>query len=325
MPHPEVRKGRIVVWWCVLSDFLNAPRSYVRRDRRSVLRVATRIRGDTARCGIWSPRDGIDTVEPVALAEIELDGVTDLVSHVLDGGRGRSWFRGQGCDHWGLKSSLSRRLGTAGASQVLATETRLLTRFRQRSLPLWPEGYPQSNWEHLFAMQHYGVPTRLLDWSESLLVAAFFAGDHDQANNGCIIGACRPTVWVLDPRKLNAENPRLQGTGADVLTTTDLQAEHWAPGVSETQFGPWPIAMYGTHNSARIVAQQGTFTVDGKEQAPLEASAAVSGHDDVLEKIVLNVSHHDLVEQLRYLGVRRGTVYPDLPSLAADITSEEVD
>lgn len=237
---------------------------------------------------------------------------------------GRRWFRGHGCDSRVLKSSLARRIKVKDTTNLLETEKRLLTRFRQRSLPLWPEGYPQNDWEHLFAMQHFGVPTRLLDWSESLLVAAFFAADHDPSRCECAIAACSPTVWVLDPARFNSENPRLQGTGAGVLTTTDGLADHWAPGVSETQLGPWPMAVYGTHNSARIVAQQGTFTVDGKELPPLEESSAVTGNDGILQKITLSDSHEQVMQQLTILGVRRGTVYPDLPSLAADITGEEL-
>ena len=97
---------------------------------------------------------------------LALNDIPDLVTMVSGLTPPRQyWFRGQGCDSYKLSPSLWRHLRPKpGATevepgQVLEMERRLLTRFRQRSLPYWPAGYPQTDWEHLFAMQHYGVPT----------------------------------------------------------------------------------------------------------------------------------------------------------------------
>lgn len=80
---------------------------------------------------------------------------------------------------------------------TLNREERLLTRFRQRILPFWPAGYPQDDREHLFVMQHNGVPTRLLDWSENFFVGLFFAiGNADpHAGTAPADHTCRPTPW----------------------------------------------------------------------------------------------------------------------------------
>lgn len=207
---------------------------------------------------------------------------------------------------------------------MLKAEQRLITRFRQRSLPYWPEGYPQKDWEHLFAMQHFGIPTRLLDWTESLMVGLFFALDHDPARCYCGTGACVPTVWVLDPVKFNNLNARLSGMDLGILTTSNEELEPWAPGVDERRWAPAPVAMYGTHNSPRIVAQQGTFTVDGRDGAPLQEAPAVADNDGVLTKYHLSGDPTQLRQQLHLLGVSRAAVYPDLAGLAADITDMEL-
>lgn len=249
--------------------------------------------------------------------------ITQLLTTVDDGIR---WFRGQGCELRPLVPSLIRKLVPYSAASLIAMESRLITRFRQRSLPFWPEGYPQTDWEHLFAMQHYGVPTRLLDWSESALMAAYFAADHDPARCECGRGACQPTLWVLDPIALNRRNSRLDGYGdaIAILATSDDAIESWAPGAEETRFAPWPVALYGTHNSDRIMAQQGTFTVWGKANDALESAPAVTDNAGVLKKIVLRTNHERVMRSLRLLGVSRAAVYRDLPSLSLDIAAMEL-
>ena len=99
------------------------------------------------------------------------------------------WFRGVANAQYSLVPKLMRD-GKA-IEEILERVGRLLTRFRQRSMAYWPSGYPQNDWEHLFAMQHYGMPTRLLDWSENLFVAAHFALSG--------VGDDAPAIWCFDP------------------------------------------------------------------------------------------------------------------------------
>jgi hypothetical protein len=211
---------------------------------------------------------------------------------------------------------------------MMLLEQRFITRFRQRSLPFWPEGYPQKDWEHLFAMQHHGLPTRLLDWSENALVGAYFAADHDPAMCPCGTGACVPTLWALDPITFNRQNPRLDGYGeaVSILATSDHAIEPWEPGIDDTAFAPWPIAMYGTHNSTRIASQQGTFTVNGKKPDPLESAPAVTETEEVvLQRIEIHCDREAILSDLSVLGLRRSAVFPDLVGLAVELSSEELD
>lgn len=61
--------------------------------------------------------------------------------------------------------------------------------------------FPTKEWRPLFGMaQHYGIPTRLLDWSESPLVAAYFAArDVDITERGKYIA-----IWALDVVRLKS-------------------------------------------------------------------------------------------------------------------------
>jgi len=98
---------------------------------------------------------------------------------------GRWAFRGQLSSKWNLHSSLDRAVEVTGKGPTSSftthtdravTEDRLLFRFKQqahRYLQYLPDDEDLISW--LALMQHHGVPTRLLDWTRSPYVAAYFA------------------------------------------------------------------------------------------------------------------------------------------------------
>jgi hypothetical protein len=233
------------------------------------------------------------------------------------------WFRGLTCLKYTLIPTLLRDSKTE--KEVFDREHRLLTRFRQRSMAYWPTGYPQTNWEHMFAMQHYGMPTRLLDWSENLFVAAYFAlgatRDHSAAHPG---EPCKPVIWCLDPIEWNRSTPVLEqfGDSIHVLTTADEELEPYEPATNKRRHKT-PVAMFGSHNSNRIVAQRGTFLAWGNDLRCLEDISADSVSKATLSKITLDGSRNDLSSALRSLGFSETMVFPELQSLGAELTRTE--
>lgn len=256
--------------------------------------------------------------------EREPESLSGLLQEVLgiaqDGPEGGFlWFRGVDCADYSLTPKIMREGKPPDA--VFERERRLLTRFRQRSMAYWPAGYPQTDWEHLFAMQHYGMPTRLLDWSENLFVAAYFAlqdasTDHEHD------GACVPVVWCLDPVAWNRASPPLSefGDSIQVLTTADDELEAYRPETERRRMKS-PIALFGAHNSDRIVAQRGTFFVWGNDTRSLEEVAA--GSDCPLWKLKLVGDRVALAEELRQVGFGETMVFPELSYLGTELTRSE--
>ena len=84
------------------------------------------------------------------------------------------WFRGCGQASYKLLPSLYRHRDAKSLDKVVDLEQKLMIRFKQRSLPYLTRSLA-NDWETLFFMQHYGIPTRLLDWTENPLIALHFA------------------------------------------------------------------------------------------------------------------------------------------------------
>ncbi len=84
------------------------------------------------------------------------------------------WFRGAGKSSYKLAPTLHRHSGITDSNTLLEYEKKLLTRFKERSVP-YLQHRIEDVWELLFLMQHYGMPTRLLDWTENPFISLFFA------------------------------------------------------------------------------------------------------------------------------------------------------
>lgn len=260
----------------------------------------------------------------MAVDEKQVASIPELISEVLAvkqaiGETGFLWYRGIECSTYQLLPKLVR--DGRPVEEVFGRETRLLTRFRQRSMAYWPEGYPQNDWEHLFAMQHYGMPTRLLDWSENLLVATYFSlcSVPSHTHDGC----CQPVVWCMDPVRWNQAMPGLSeyGDSIQVLTTADEEVESYRP-ESNRRRSKSPVAIFGSHNSKRIVAQRGTFVVWGNDVAPLEAFAE-EVEQACLWKFTLAGDRDQLFGDLQALGFGETMVFPELSSLARELNRTE--
>ena len=233
------------------------------------------------------------------------------------------WYRGCGRRNYTLLPSLYRHRNAKTPSELAELERRLMTRFRQRSLPYHSRSLAD-DWDTLFFMQHYGIPTRLLDWTENPLTALHFAlmgAPHSKTARGELKFKNSASVWILDPVRWNRHALTHQTYEGGVLTPGDEALKGYRPTYTFAGMNNHPVALYGAHNSPRIVAQQGVFTIFGQDRVPMEKLCeSQSFPEDSLICVTIEASAiGGMRKSLLSHGVTESVVYPDLAGLALEI------
>ncbi|HWI81512.1 FRG domain-containing protein [Ramlibacter sp.] len=215
------------------------------------------------------------------------------------------WFRGHSSSSYKLLPSIARN------PTALQREALLSKRFKQNAYP-FRQSPPQSEWEWLFLMQHFGVPTRLLDWTESPLVALYFAvnGSAEEETDDA-------NIWALLPAKYNYEIPRIQPVvSVDIpCFGVDGVLDDYRPDqiALERMSNKYPVAAIAHRQNERIMAQLGVFTIMHRDMTPLEALAP----EYLARLTVPAAARQQLRAELRALRVTQLTLFPELTSVAS--------
>jgi FRG domain-containing protein/SET domain-containing protein len=221
---------------------------------------------------------------------------------------GGPWYRGHQRKHWELVPNIVRigcfcEEAEDEIREEFATRAPALSTF---------EPLPNNDWDLYFLMQHYGAPTRLLDWTGSPAIALYFAvrdnpGYYDSA------------VWMLDPYKLNGKvakkreviSPSALGTSTrDVKRANPWLPERW----SKLDVPPQPLAIFPTHIARRIASQKSCFTIHGSNKFGFSEFA--KGKTPCLRKIIIpGHAVRDMRLDLQNYGIDETTIFPDLEGL----------
>ncbi|MEM7156572.1 MAG: FRG domain-containing protein [Myxococcota bacterium] len=237
-------------------------------------------------------------------ADLEENGVAEM----------ELWYRG----------SISKKYSILpGAVWRKCDEVSMFHVFRAEA-ELYLGRLPRDEWGWYFAAQHYGLPTRLTDWSLSPLVALYFAVCDPPA-------ADAPCVWIMDAGTLNRMT-----CGIDAIFAAGLSfAANWLPSVVKereqtTKFqhedkkydNSKPIAIYPQRTTPRIVAQQGVFTVHGIDSTPIEEIFA-QAPKELAHLACIEVTEPEHVRnQLRTFGINKFSVFPEVDKLSERIKGQ---
>ena len=204
----------------------------------------------------------------------------------------RYLFRGIGNADWKLEPAFDRRFSYLGTEERLRVWDELIGEWRrgceeyghardaaardvgQREVALWALG------------QHHGLPTRLLDWSTSPYIAAFFA--FKECLERLPHRYSHVALWVL-----HLDNPVWsKDQGVEIVSAPPLE-------------------------NVRLKNQSGKFTLSHTQFASLEEYVTDTGSGVALTKVVLPATEAvPALPDLDSMGINSYRVYPDLDGLA---------
>lgn len=178
----------------------------------------------------------------------------------------------------------------------LDVEKEILEQFKRRSNASVP-CMPQNDWDWLAMAQHYGLETRLLDWTTSPLIALYFA-TRPCFKNGDLQACSKNGVAVYKLHFCNYVNTR----------------EHKNP-FDYNRIG----VLYPPHIAPRIAGQSGVFTIQPDPSSELTIQKDERFPDDI-EKLHISCEAASEIQMSLYrLGIREDMLFPDLDGFSRGI------
>lgn len=204
------------------------------------------------------------------------------------------------------------------------TQGNLIAEFSRNATMFLNQNRIENNdWNKYFLMQHYGLSTRLLDWTESALVAIYFAVKDDDSDN--------QKIWILNPHNLNNSAYKLNGYkknssaiyfpqrsekedlfDKDEELNFDELCRRYLKMDFDSEQKAYPLAIYPFLFDERMKVQKSCFTIFGNQVNGLLDNP---DNDKFLKSIVIDGNMKSKIkEELRWLGISEESVYPGLGS-----------
>jgi hypothetical protein len=228
-------------------------------------------------------------------------------------------FRGQEDNAWSLKPSLHRAVTNddpaallPATDQLLATERSLQEQFRKFApnyLPAATLNSTHADFDWWTLMRHYGVPTRLLDWTKSFYVALYFACCRLPLRDGAI--------YVVHPYTMAKAMQAAHGAVAE-MQGAELNEQLLRPDA------PPVVSFHGRRTALldRMIVQQGVFmcchNISGDIEKALttEMRKLADPKITTLHKVLVPAEQKSLyMRKLRAMNVTGSTLFPGLDGI----------
>ncbi|UTV26613.1 FRG domain-containing protein [Photobacterium atrarenae] len=212
-------------------------------------------------------------------------------------------FRGVTDQSYKLIPSLGRGIEDGVHGDISSVEHNLNEEFKRLSAPvLSSDDTPKTDFEWLFLAQHYGLPTRLLDWTSNPLVALFFAVEKDDETDGMVYATKQiitDQYEIFDPTTANYMKEKSQ----EPISIFALQS-------NQGSF----IFIRPKYNDSRYLNQRSVFSCPANPFKPLEL-------DDVSLFKIKGYWKPELRRRLRTFGISTSFIYPGLAGIAQEVKS----
>ena len=239
------------------------------------------------------------------------------------------WFRGERHQYGAtqLRPKLYRGLAKVTADslkELLELEGNLFEDFQRCGGPLG-DSLPDDEWGWYFLMQHYGGPTRLLDWSDGALMALHFAvRDYPRAKGDALVYVL-DSGWLADVLDDGPDYGRIEKKWRKYCRDSKADEEEWVEAYlpqeeddrEEVPLPRVPLLWDPEHVTRRFAAQRSRFMIFGSQ--PDWLSNLAENRKSKLQAITIKEECiPGIKRELRGAGVTESVIFPDLDGLGRE-------
>lgn len=213
------------------------------------------------------------------------------------------------CGHWVYRGVSNQRhhklipsVGRIASFQedsdnFYKNEHEILAKFKLRAYGQLKQE-PSNDWEWLALAQHHGLPTRLLDWTISPLIAAYFATKPTLAGDGTVEDCDEDGCAIYAAHFCDYINPQLERNPL---------------GIKSCGF------FFPPHISNRISGQSGLFSIQPDPRKEFQTYFEKQFDEKVIKFTFSQRTATKIRDTLYLLGIRQGSLFPDLDGFASDL------